>query len=503
MSLLKHILNTIGGNKMTQNTVKKYFGKTNLWLIVILLCATFLRFYHLDFQSMWMDELYTMVVSNPAMSWAAFHKELIAREGFPHLYFIILKIFYFFFGFTSFTARSVSAIAGIASIYALFLVGKALYNSKTGLVAALLITVSNYHIYISQDARPYTLYFLFVCLSFYRLILFIKNTTWKNALYYAVFTGILLNFNFFALINVFSQVVILALILVLLPQRDRIDFVKKSAVSGAIILGMFAINYQKFIVLMNYQKFWVYPPQPDSFSKIFKTFFGDSEIVLYLIFPLLLYYIFIIFKNKEEEIFNYKTLLNNKLFFGFIILFVWFFVMFSFLMIKSYGKISYLLTRYFLSLMPVLFIIIAISIVHIKGKIKQGIVLFVVTFYMFIHLVVVTKQYTTVKHAQYREAAAFVLKNNTEKIPIYSNQAYWYRFYFKDNAIKPKELSLNKLYEKYKKDSILPQKFWYIDAFKRFDSTNVATKTFFNKKYNIKKIFKGHKAWAELYEVRK
>ena len=52
-----------------------------------LLLATILRLYHLDFQSLWMDELYTMNVSNPKLSWLEFHKQMLKREGFPHLYF--------------------------------------------------------------------------------------------------------------------------------------------------------------------------------------------------------------------------------------------------------------------------------------------------------------------------------------------------------------------------------------------------------------------------------
>ena len=145
------------------------------WLFLILLFATVLRFYHIDFQSLWMDEIYTMNVSSPKLSWAQFHQQLLKREGFPHFYFAFLRILYSIFEYSSFIARAVSAVAGIASVYAIYLVAKTLNNYKTGLIAALLLTVNEYQIYMSQEARPYTLYFLATCLSFYRLVLFIKK----------------------------------------------------------------------------------------------------------------------------------------------------------------------------------------------------------------------------------------------------------------------------------------------------------------------------------------
>ena len=48
----------------------------NKWLILIMILAAVLRVYHVDFQSMWLDELYTMAVTNPDLTWSQFHKEI-------------------------------------------------------------------------------------------------------------------------------------------------------------------------------------------------------------------------------------------------------------------------------------------------------------------------------------------------------------------------------------------------------------------------------------------
>ena len=102
-------------------------------LIGLLIVATFLRFYKLDFQSLWLDEIYTMNISNPDFSLKKFHSEMLLREGFPYLYYILVKISYFFFGYEPYVARAVSAVAGIASVYVIYRLGKELGNKKIGL----------------------------------------------------------------------------------------------------------------------------------------------------------------------------------------------------------------------------------------------------------------------------------------------------------------------------------------------------------------------------------
>lgn len=475
------------------------------WLILIMILAAVLRVYNLDFQSMWLDELFTMAVTNPDLTWSQFHKEIVTRESFPFLYFIIVKGFYFLFGYSSLVARMVSVLAGIFGVYAAYLLGKKIHTKQVGLIASLFVAVSNYHIYISQDARAYSLYFLFVCLSFYTLLIYIKRPTWKYVLLYALTTGFLVNFNFFAPINVVSQGLILLCLLFLLPKNKRIAFIQKGAVAAFIIFGAFIVNYQKLKVLLNYKKFWTPAPQDDSLAKIFKNFFGNSEILLALITPFIVYYLFLILKNKEPRKWTYNKVIKNKLFFGFLVLFTWFFVLFSYLAVKSYGPISYLLTRYFVSVLPVIFICVAIAIASIKGTVGKGIAVFVMVFFMMAHLFVVKKQYTTITHAQYRDAATFVKTNNTQNAPTYSNQEYWYKFYFRPDQtkIKLKDLSLNNIYLQLKKYPSKMTSFWYIDAFKRFDSVNKPTSEFLNKHFVIKKQYKGYRAWATYYELKK
>ena len=149
--------------------------KNNYWLLAILVLGSMLRFYHIDFQSIWLDEIHTMIEGNPSLPYSEFYDIMLLREQMPHLYYNLVRIFSYIFGHSTFTVRILSSIIGILSIYSIYLLAKEVANRKTGYFAALLMSVNYFHIWYSQEARPYVLLSLFTILSYYRLIIFLKN----------------------------------------------------------------------------------------------------------------------------------------------------------------------------------------------------------------------------------------------------------------------------------------------------------------------------------------
>ena len=57
------------------------------------------------------------------------------------------------------------ALAGTAAIYAMYLLGRVLFGTRGGLLAALFMAVWPFAVYYSQEARPYTYLLLFSCLQ--------------------------------------------------------------------------------------------------------------------------------------------------------------------------------------------------------------------------------------------------------------------------------------------------------------------------------------------------
>lgn len=490
-------------NKFKENILQ------NKWLYLTIIVAAFLRFYKLNFQSLWLDEIYTLNISSPHLSFSEFNNEVVKREGFPHLYFLILKFLYAVFGYSPLVARSLSAFAGTVAIYAIYILGKELHSKKAGLYAAILLTVSEYHIYISQDARPYILYFLFTILSYYRLAIFIKNHSLKNAIYYGLFTGLMLNFNFFAFINTFAQAVFIIICLFFIPKNQKIKLFKNAVIAGLISLLLIVSAYKILQKLLAANVFWVPGPQSDSYEKIFNNILGESEIVSFIILPLVIHFLFTLFNKKELLTYNYFTVIKFKPTFSFLVLFFWFFIVFSFLMISSYGKTSYLLTRYFTSIIPVVFLILALSIKAIKNKVFQYLMLFVLVFYSLVNLFFAKKHYSVVHHPQFREAAQYILEQNTKNETIYSSQKYWFD-YFLNNANSKQKITakdINSLVKDLKNHPEKRPTFWMLGAFKnKYEPTN-STKVFLDKNYYIQNKFDGYQAWVKrfvpLYEAPK
>ncbi|OYU81331.1 MAG: hypothetical protein CFE23_04345 [Flavobacterium sp. BFFFF1] len=470
----------------------------NKWILLIIAVGTAFRVFRLDFQSLWLDEIYTMNISNPKLSLLQMHKQILAREGFPHFYFLTLRGLYFLFGYTPVVARALSVAAGIGSIYAIYLIGKELLHKNVGLFAALLVSVNFYSIQSSQDARPYSLYFFFVIVSFWRLTLFLKNQSWRNAVWYGITSGLVLNVSFFGMFNVLTQSFIILFFLFILPAAQRAAFFKKAAVSGIIILVLLAPNYLMILKLIRFPSFWVPSPKADTFSNIFNLLTGDSEVVRFIITPLIVYYFLTVFNNSNHKI-NYKDIVDNKLVFSFLILFGWFFAFFVIIYTKSFGKISYALARYFISITPVIFIVLGISLYSIKNNLIRALVLISLVSFMTINLVSVKKYFTKVSKPQFREASQFVISNHKPGEKIYTSQKYWFDYYFTNDKsnIQVTNIEFEKLISEMGKDSAKVKAFWFVDAFKKGYKPSLQAQRFIDDNLYVDKQFTGYRAWAK------
>ena len=120
--------------------------KPNYALLVVLLVAATLRFFHVDYQSVWLDEIHTLNEANPSLSLSGIYNAILGADPHPPLYFIILNFVFKIFGYTTFVARMFSAVVGVASIVGMYFLGKELFNNKVGIYASLLLAVNYFHL---------------------------------------------------------------------------------------------------------------------------------------------------------------------------------------------------------------------------------------------------------------------------------------------------------------------------------------------------------------------
>ncbi len=127
---------------------------SRLVAILLFALALGLRLFHLDHQSLWHDEAFTILVARK--DFGAMVYDLVADFNHPPLHYVVVHFVFRLLGESVFVARLPSAIVGAAAVPLLFLLGRRLYDARTGLLAAALLLVSQQALVLSQTARGYS-----------------------------------------------------------------------------------------------------------------------------------------------------------------------------------------------------------------------------------------------------------------------------------------------------------------------------------------------------------
>ena len=143
-------------------------------VVLILLVGTLLRIYDLSSESIWMDETLSLKFSH----------DINGDYGNPPLYFLFLNHWMRLFGNSEFSIRFPSAIFGVISVVLVYYLANFLFNKKIALISALMLSVNPFHIYLSQQARMYSLFTLFSLLSLFYFFKILKEGRKKNMILY-------------------------------------------------------------------------------------------------------------------------------------------------------------------------------------------------------------------------------------------------------------------------------------------------------------------------------
>jgi mannosyltransferase len=145
--------------------------RTILLLLVFLGFA--LRLYHLDYQSLWRDEVDAIFFAQ--RPWSALLPLLVTPGHNGALYYAILHVWIRLAGDTEFSVRFLSLLCGVAAVPLLFRLARQWLGRGGSLAAALLCATSPYAIWYAQEAKMYALLFLLSVVSTYLYLLALER----------------------------------------------------------------------------------------------------------------------------------------------------------------------------------------------------------------------------------------------------------------------------------------------------------------------------------------
>jgi len=211
------------------------------WLAVgaAVLLGTALRIHHLAYESLWTDEIFSLLTTDPALPLREFWYRVIA-DTHPPLYYLALRWWSAAFGQSEAAARAPSALFGCLTIWAAVMsIGPALPRPSR-LALALLYAVSPGAIWYAQEARSYSLLLLFAAVLTGWGVRFIRNAgaggrSTQRAMRVLVAAALLASFtHYFGFL--FSVAIFSACLA--FTRRDR-ERGMLSALGALIVIGCF------------------------------------------------------------------------------------------------------------------------------------------------------------------------------------------------------------------------------------------------------------------------
>ncbi len=414
----------------------RYFNN-HILLITILAIGVILRFYGLDIQSLWLDELITWSVSNQGKLIdviEALHQGSTHPPGYFSIIYFVIK----YLGDSETLLRLLSAICGVISIVVIFLLGRLLYSNREGIISAALTAVLWCPVYYSQEARSYSILLLFILLATYFWILILRCLDDKTKMPYYVIFGYLLT----AIIS--SYLHYLGFYLIMLQCLGAVFFFSRRPTLSYILLiySLIFLAYSPWLPVMwdqinsDYYS-WIKPPEFNTFAREYLEFLFNKSRPLRLIVVILYIFLFIRSLLNIIKIKAYRNIRQILLSPGSLLL-LWLIVPFALIFIKSILSTPVLTYRNLIISLPPAYILLARSITQLPIILKNRtltITTCIITGLLLYHLIFTLNYYSKPHKTQFREAVYYVIEHDTDlnNSIIASSYGHLIKYYFLQN----------------------------------------------------------------------
>ncbi|QLE56632.1 hypothetical protein FD725_14650 [Nostoc sp. TCL26-01] len=242
-----------------------------LALICIIPVGIILRFWHLDLKPLWMDEVITAIFSlgknyqdvpldvafplqnvqeiftfHSGVSCPQIADNLAKQSTHPPLFFCGM---YRWLGWLMPLGddwvrklRSLPALFGVGAIAAMYTLNRIAFSAQSGMIAAWLMAVSPFAVYLSQEARHYTLPMLLINLSLVGLVQIQRDIAQGRWKFWVWFLWVVVNtlgfyVHYFCILAFIAEVATL----IILIYWGKSQLIKKHQIWLAIIISTSAV----------------------------------------------------------------------------------------------------------------------------------------------------------------------------------------------------------------------------------------------------------------------
>ena len=470
------------------------FKKIEITFVVLLIFfGSFIRFYNLNFDDLWSDEMTSYWLSNPFYSFSE-TISLIFESNLMISFEIILKIFHKLFGYDVHISRYLNAIISVFSIILFFnLLRKNSVNINSILYGTFLLAFNIFHIRYAMELRSYTLTF-FLALILINLLFEDQYLKKKNSYldyFLIIMISLLMLFSHsFSIIIIFSLNFYI-LCLWFLKKDDNSDLIKIFFLNIFIVI-FFLLFYLKGI---SHTPNWIEQLDISFFTNYFFSNFFGSRLIGGVYLVVLLY----LLTKSIKQIINKA---NINLFFLILIFF-------SYFLPGIYGYIfePILINRYIIFvLIPILFLISHLTFEYNNNLVKKIFLSLIIILTFFNHFTENTfKQFYTNIYPSKPEIGKtlkFINKSNSLNYSVLldgNNELNINDIYenYLNNYTKKLKFDLN--FINYLDKKSLPNDFWIIHIRDITDTEFKKPNNFLNYTIKEKKYFNR----LELYQLKK